>query len=164
MEDVSCGDDSSKKISVSEYKDLKYKESLYDELFELADVEVPKILAKIVEEELKKFNKVKKEKGDTVSWSEKISYKIYCHGFNLDDYYFSEVGYYDFVKICEERINNLSVFDRFAIDVYNHKDDEYRKNRAFEEAFCAVVEPLYFNLSEKKQDSISGMFDGCEWD
>jgi len=163
--ELSCDNDCFKTISDSEYRDLKYKESMYDEFLEKIDKEVPEMVKKIVEEELKKFDKLKTKKGDTVSWAELISYRFYCQGYNPDDdYYLQEVGYYDFEKICTDRINKLSVFDRYAIDTYNQKDDSYRESKAFEESFYSLVNPLYSNLSQKQKDSIEGIFDSCESD
>lgn len=152
-------------ISDREYRDLKYKKSMYDELIEMIDNEVPKMVTEIVKEELDKFNKLKTEKDSSVSWAELISYRFHCQGYNPDDDdYLYEVGYYDFEKICTDRISKLSVFDRYAIDTYNQKDDSYRESKAFEEAFYDLVEPLYCNLSQEQKDSIEGIFDVYEED
>lgn len=163
--EISCDNDFSKTISDREYRDLKYKESMYDELLEIIDIEVPKLVTDIVEEELKKFNELKTNKKDSVSWAELISYRFHCRGYDPDDdYYLNEVGYCDFEKICIDRISKLSVFDRYAIDTYNQKDDSYRETRAFEESFYDLVKPLYCNLSQEQQNAIEGMFDSYEED
>lgn len=163
--EISCDNNSSKTISDREYRDLKYKESMYDELLEIIDIEVPKLVTDIVEEELKKFNELKTNKKDSVSWAELISYRFHCQGYNPDDdNYLYEVGYFDFEKICKDRISKLSVFDRYAIDTYNQKEDSYRENKAFEESFYVLVEPLYHNLSDEKKESIEGIFDSYEED
>lgn len=164
MEEISSMSDF-KTISDREYRDLKYKESMFDELLEMIDVEVPKMVTEIVEEELKKINKLKSKEDDSVSWAELISYRFHCQGYNPDDdSYLYEAGYYDFEKICTDRINKLSLFDRYAIDTYNQKEDSYRESKAFEESFYYLVKPLYYNLLEEQQEALEGIFDIYEDD
>ncbi len=163
--ELSCDNDNFKTISDREYRDLKYKESVCDDFLKLVDNEVPKMVTEIVKEELEKFNKLKTEKDSSVSWAELISYRFHCRGYDPDDdYYLNEVGYCDFEKICIDRISKLSVFDRYAIDTYNQKDDSYRETKAFEESFYDLVKPLYYNLSQEQQNAIEGMFDSYEED